>query len=244
MEGKKYILAILLLISHLHVKASNREAIYQAYLRGDMSEWKEIIDRMELQKRNSPRFLLELLNYQYGYVGYSLGSGNRNEARQYLDLANENLSKLKGYGYRPATLYAYQSALYGFEIGLRRIRAPFLGPRSVESARKAMELDKSEPLGFIHYGNTQYYLPAIFGGSKSVALEYYRKAEEIFDRDPEGARKNWVYLNLLVVMAKAYEDFGYVGLAGEYYKKSLEAAPEFLWVKNELYPEFLQRNYR
>ncbi len=243
MEGKNYIIIMLIVISHLTVEASNRENILQAYISGDMSKWKEIIDRMELQKRDSPAFILELLNYQYGYIGYSLGSGKRDEARTYLDLANENLSKLMDAGYRPALIHAYRSALYGFEIGLRRIKAPILGPRSVDNARRAMELDGSEPLGYIHYGNTQYYLPAIFGGSKYTALEYYRKAEELFERDPEAARKNWVYLNLLVVMAMAYEELGYYEMAKDYYEKGLEAAPDFSWVKDELYPRLLRENF-
>ncbi|MFO7867771.1 MAG: hypothetical protein R6U95_00555 [Bacteroidales bacterium] len=238
MERSKY-LVILFMVCAVIAHASYKERIYNAYISGNMTEWKRIIDSMEVRNINNADFIADLLNYQYGYIGYCIGIEDYDEAEVYLDKAYENVHILQKKSYKPAYVYAYSSAFYGFEIGINTYKAPVLGPRSIEMSKKAMSSDDFFYLGFEQYAHSLFYMPEIFGGSKTKAIEYYKKAEHRIEY--QSLYKNWNYLSLLVSIAQAYEDIGELELAQKYYKKILQTEPGFVWVSEELYPELLQR---
>ena len=81
----------------------------------------------------------------------------------------------------------------------------------------------------------------MFGGSKTKAIHYYLKAQEIMENSPKYTTKNWNYLNLLVTIAQAYQKTDNLNKAKAYYEKILNIEPEFAWVKNELYPQLLAK---
>ena len=229
------------LLTSVSGSASWQERIYDAYINGRMDRWKMIIDDMEQQKQQNSGFLAALVNYQYGYIAWCIGEGKTAEAREYLRLADDNLAWIEKHSSTEASLvHSYKSAFYGFRIGLSRLRAPVLGPRSVSHARQAMELEPGNPFGYIQYGNSQYYMPSIFGGSKQTAIEYYQKAQAVMEQNPGHIKNDWNYLNLLTLIAQAFQESGNFQEAEMYYLKILETEPRFLWVKNELYPAFLK----
>jgi tetratricopeptide (TPR) repeat protein len=119
--------------------------------------------------------------------------------------------------------------------------APIHGPKSVHHAQKAMELDDNNHMGYVQYGNSQYYMPAVFGGSKKTAIEYYQKAQAIMEKNPLQIRYDWNYLNLLTLIAQSLHETGRISEAKLYYGKILETEPAFIWVRDELYPEFLKQ---
>jgi len=238
MEKSKYYLIVILTVCALnHASVSYKTAVYEAYVNNTMPVWKQVIDAMEGQESKSNEFFLELINYQYGYIGWCLGNKNNKAARHYLTLADDHLRVLEERGYALSLVHAYKSAFYGYRIGLNKLMAPFMGPKSVEYARTAIELDEHNPYGYIQYGNALYYMPAVFGGSKRAALAYFKKAEELMERDETLTRENWNYLNLLVIIGRAYKETDQLEMAGLYYEKILNIEPRFLWVKNELLRE-------
>lgn len=242
MERTKYLLIILMVyVTMVNVHAGNKSIIYKAYISNDMGKWKKTMDEMARMEPTSNDFILELANYQYGYIGWCIGMKNKKEAALYLAKAKRNIELLQKKSFKPSYVNAYLSALYGFEIGLNPMKAPFIGPKSVKCAELAMELDKTNPYGFIQYANSQYYMPAAFGGSKQVAIEHYQKAERIMEQQKEKFSGDWNYLNLLVVIARAMEATGKDQLARQYYEKILKTEPNCMWVKNDLYPAFLKR---
>jgi len=216
--------------------ASEKNQIYAAYISGNMGIWKETIDKMEQKKSTSDGAILELVNYQYGYIGWAMGVERHNEARHYLELAEKHLERLGKRGYSPASVFAYRSALYGFRIGLNRFQAPILGPRSVSQAKSAVETDPENPLGYIQLGNAEYYMPAVFGGSKTKALGYFLKAKSLMEAQKGGIQNDWNYLSLLTLIAQVYIDLSEKEKAKKLYEEILKIEPEFLWVKNELFP--------
>jgi tetratricopeptide (TPR) repeat protein len=240
MERAKYIL-IILLLSSFTVADPHGGDILKMFLSGDMVAWKKKIDQMEQQPAKSKETIFALLDYQYGYIGYCIGAKKQDEARKYMKLAWGHLETLQKGNYKPSWIHAYQSALYGYEIGLNKLKAPVLGPKCVESAKKAIALDTNNPFGYTQYGNTQLYMPAMFGGSALKAIQSFARAEKIYDRNHTASKQDWNYLNLLVTIAMAYETLGYQSLAIRYYQKILKIAPDFLWVKNDLYPKALKK---
>jgi len=241
MERKiRTLILFLMITATAGAEAQNKAEIYSAYISGDMEQWKNVIDRMEEVKSRDNSFLLELVNYQYGYIAWAIGVKQNSEARRYLKLAEANLAVLEGNRYKLSMVNAYKAAFYGYRIGLNVLQAPFIGPKSVESANLAMKLDPSNPYGYIQYGNSQYYMPAMFGGSKEEAIKHYLKAEELMASDEEFAENNWNYLNLLTVLAQAFSETGDPASAKEYYDKILKKEPGFIWVKDQLYKDLMK----
>ena len=228
-------------LSLFSLNAQNKLSIYNAYISNKMNEWKTIIDKMQGQQTKSDEFLLELINYQYVYIGWCLGNNEKKQAGNYLKLAESNLGSLEKSSLYPSYVDAYKSAFYGYSIGLNKLKATFLGPKSINAAKQSMKENPDNPYGFIQYANAQFYMPPVFGGSKSEALEYYKRAQSIMEKDKSQLKNDWNYLSLLSNMAQAYTEIKEYDKAEEYFKHILSIEPNFLWVKNELYPNFIKK---
>lgn len=235
----RLLITILLLAINFKVSAQvdYKIDIYHAFVRNEMDKWKEIIDKMQLQKTKSSDHIVELLNYQYGYIAWCVGTKKFNQAKTYLNLAKENLKYLEQINYNPSLIYAYKSALLSFEIAISPYKAIFLGSKIMDLAKRAIEADNEDPFAYLQYANILYYKPEILGGSKSLAIEYYKKAQKLMEMDKSLSDKNWNYLYLLATIAKAYIELNDYKMAKDYIEKILEIEPNFTWVKNELYPK-------
>jgi hypothetical protein len=242
MERSKYFISLFLMIFVFsNINATYKSDIYNAYISNNMDKWKSTIDEMNRQQNKSNEFILELLNYQYGYIGWCIGNKKNKLAGGYIELGQKNIEILKKNNYKISMVNSYKSAFYGFRIGLNKLQAPFIGPKSVDCAKLAMKQDDKNPYGYIQYGNSEYYMPAMFGGSKKVALEYYEKAVKIMESNPTQAIEDWNYLSLLTIIAEAYTELKYYKSAKAIYEKILWIEPNFQWVKNELYPNLLKK---
>ncbi|MBN1108315.1 MAG: tetratricopeptide repeat protein [Bacteroidales bacterium] len=243
MERAKYSVISLLLLVFLcsALPAGNRTEIYSAYVNDRMDRWKIVIDRMNGISGKSNEQILELVNYQYGYIGYCIGNGKKSEARKYLDLAQKNIDFLESRKYMLSMVNAYNAAFCGFRIGMNVLTAPVNGVRSMEYAKKALELDNENYLGYIQYGNIQFYMPKSFGGSKQEGIKHFLKAREILEKDSSNLKENWNYLSLLVVTGQSYYYLDDYESARKVYENILKIEPEFSYVKDELYPQLLNK---
>ncbi|KJF42682.1 tetratricopeptide repeat protein [Draconibacterium sediminis] len=239
MERKNDIIITLLLGFFLSVSAfaSNKEKIYQAYIGNRMDEWKTIIDSLEQNKTENTGYLSELVNYQYGYIGYCLAEDDDKKAKHYLDLAEENLETLEEKNFNPALINAYKAAFWGFKIGIQPIKAPIYGRRSIKHADLSLEQNNELPFAHVQYGNAYFYMPAVFGGSKQVAIEHFLLAIEQMEKKPAELENDWNYLSLLSLTGQSYEELNELRKAQFIYEKALKFEPDFRWVKDELYPD-------
>jgi len=95
------------------------------------------------------------------------------------------------------------------------------------------------PMGYIQYGNSQFYMPPIFGGSKKEAVEHFIKAEKLMEKDKSKTENDWNYLSLLALIGQSYFAMEDYTNAKIYYDKALTVEPNFLWVKKELLPQLM-----
>jgi hypothetical protein len=243
MERTKHKIIILLILFScgLKLNASYRSEIYYAYVNNKMELWKNVLDRMNAIPNKSNEFILELVNYQYGYIGYCLGYDKKNEARLYLEMAQKNIDYLEKKKFRLATVNAYNSAFCGFRIGISPITAAYNGFRSVGFAEKAIELENENYLGYVQFGNIQFYMPKSMGGSKKEGLEYYIKAREILEKDPDGTRENWNYFAVLILIGQSQTYINDYTSAKVIYEYILNLEPGFKYVRDELYPQLLNK---
>lgn len=240
MEGKKYRLVILLISMSTIVFAQTdyELRIYEAFISGEMEGWKTTIDEMENIKYENKNFLPELINYEYGYIGWCLGNDRKKQAKHYLELMEENLETLKNNEGTSALYHSYMAASIGFKIGLSNWRAPFLGPKSMDHAEQAMEKDSQNFQANTEMGNIWNHMPAVFGGSNEKALKYYREAITIFEKSSdELSHKKWLYLNVIAISGQLEFEQKNYSEALQLYEKALNIEHRFKWVKNELLPE-------
>ncbi len=242
MERTKYfiIIALLFCVSVLHADVY-KEQIYKSYISNDISIWIDVMNKMQAENLPTDEFQAELLNYEYGYVGYCIGLEKDDEAEKYLGLARLRMDKLEKRGWNPSLINAYKAAFYGFEIGLNPFKAPFIGPSSMSAAKAALQLDPENWMAYVQYGNVQFYMPSVFGGSKSEALEYFTKAKTLLEKKLQNNLKDWNYLNLLTLIGQSYEKMGNIDDARKTYEFILKTEPGFDWVKNELYPQLINK---
>lgn len=238
---KYCLIGFFILLSAAELKADFRSEIYSAYINNRMEMWKNVIDRMEAIKMKSNEQILELVNYQYGYIGYCLGFDKKDEARKYLDIAFINIESLEKAKYNPSMTNAYKAAFYGFRISLNKLSAPVNGIKSRDHAKTALELDTENFFGYVQYGNTLFYMPAAFGGSKKEALDYFLKARKILERNPSDLKGNWNYISLLVLVGQTYYYLDDYETSKEVYDEILSIEPGFLYVKDVLYPKLLEK---
>ena len=247
MERKKYPLLILLGIIAMMLSNptdtagnSNRQLIYQCYISGKLEGWRPVIRKLENKPEKTTDEKLELLNYYYGFTGYLIGQDKEDEAERMIEKADrlcENILKTSDHD---ATVYAYMGSFLGFRIGMNKFKALSLGPDSAEYIDKSIKLDPNNIQGYLEKGNASYHIPRALGGSKEEAILYYRKAIGIMEAD-QNTRDNWLYLNALTFLAQAYDKSGKPSLAEATYKKILQIEPEFVYVRDELYPAFRKK---
>jgi len=242
MERKRYkIIVLILLLSGLNLRASHKSDIYSAYVGNNMARWKSVIDQMNSVNPKNNNFLLELVNYQYGYIAWCIGNNKEDEAKKYLKIAEENMVSLSSEKKNSSMVNAYKAAFYGYKIGLNKLSAPFNGPKSMNCAKIALESDNENPFAYVQYANIQFYMPAVFGGSKKEALENFLKAQELMEKNKNDIKENWNYLSLLIVISQSYSYLDDYKSSIDYMNKILKIEPDFSYVKNELYPQVLKK---
>ncbi len=216
--------------------------IYQSFVTGDIPLWERTVAEMERYYRQQPSsaVLYGLLLARYGLIAFSLDEDTR-KARFHLDKAEEELEVLFRDQQYLSKAYALQGAFLGFRISLRPLAAIRLGPRSYRAIDNAIEADSLNPAAWMERGNSLFYTPSTFGGSKQGAVEAYQRAIQLFEQDMQ-PRFRWLYLNTLVGLAKGYQYLDRNSFTIATYRKSLTFEPEFKWVRDELLPEALRRN--
>ena len=244
MERSKHIFIIIVIFLPLSLIGQKKEAIYQAYVSGNMTRWQSIVEQLDQQKPTSNQEKLNALNYQYGYIAWCISQEKKDEAKHYLRAAYKTIRNLEKKKYNLSMLYAYKAAFIGFEIGLNPYKAPFIGPQSIEFAKRAKVLDTNNAMAYVQLGNIAYYTPKIFGGDKTLALKHYQRAIQLFETSPTNTINDWNYLNLLVSIIEAYIGIEDYNTAEELCKKALKVEPNFEWVAHNLYPQVKEKQQR
>ncbi len=241
MERPKYFAIAAFFLWHtLNVLAqpSFQKRIYTAFISGDMTSWRETMDELAKTKPQQEKNKLQLLSYYYGYSAWLIGNDKESEAKAAIKKAEELIEEILRANPEQATALAFQGAFIGFKIGLTPFKAPFLGPKSSKAIQRALDIDPKNCQATIEFANALYYRPATFGGDKKLAIEYFERAASLFEGH-DRAKLNWIYLNLLTVLAQAYEETEQPSRAKAVYEKILDIEPDYSWVRDELFPALL-----
>jgi hypothetical protein len=176
-------------------------AFFESYLAGNMAPWPGLIGEMEKVKVADLSWQMEMVKAMYGLVGYQLGAKNKDLARFYVNKADTYLDKLLKDHPSNAQIHSMAGAFYGYKIALAFYKAPFLGPRCLSHIEKSIELDPSEPMGYIIKGSSLLYRPVAFGGDKNKALGYYNKALKLME-SRDHSKCSWQHMLLRAFILK------------------------------------------
>lgn len=241
MERKKYLLIVFFSFMLVPSFGQNNKTIYQAYISGNMVDWKNAMDSLEAIQSKTNKDKLDLINYQYGYIAWCIDKDKISEAEKYMKKSEELIMKLEQTKYNLSMLYAYKAAFIGFKIGISPYKAPFIGSESLNFAKQSVITDSTNALGYVQLGNIAYYTPNLFGGSKKEAMQHYKRALNLMERQPNKTYHNWNYLNLLATIINAFLELEQYKMAKYYCVKTLSVEPNFDWVINKLYPQVLKQ---
>ena len=212
--------------------------IYKASVMGNMQEWKTVLSEFAApQSIKEKNTLVELINYQYGYIALCLSSKKKEEAEQYLNSADNNLKLyISRYG-EDAPSNAYSAAFTAFRIALNPAKAPFLASKCVKLVHKAVALDAECVQAWIDNGNVYNHMPAIMGGSKEKALKAYQTAFNLMQLKKTYQGQSWQYPLIHATIGKVYAETGQYKQAQLTYRAVLAYEPNYAWVKTYLKPK-------
>lgn len=203
--------------------------LYQAYLHRDMDMWEQYILSVDTATADTAE-RVRLLNYQYGYVAYSL-SREQPEATLFLHMFRDNLAAL--HGQLPESTYlAYLSGLYSYELSLNRWQFAKYSRKIFSCINRALQLDPNDPLAQTMKGNTEFYNPM---GSKSAALRCYLKADSIYHTQPQTACL-WNVRAAQVTLVQCLEKTGQRQAAIRKCHELLQEEPDFRYIREEYLP--------
>jgi len=234
----------ILFIATSAADAQNKD-FYDAYVGNRMDIWKTQMDKLEMAGRGIQSYddLLDLTVAQYGYIAYCMSMEQKKKAKEYVLKAEVNAKKMLRHDPEWARVHALLGAIYGFKAGQAPYMAPVLGIRAGREINKAFDLDKEDPHIWMEKGNVDLYKPAIFGGNKYDAIDYYLRAIDLFEKDKDKISESWLYLNTLSGLATAYVRTDQIKKADQIYLKLLKVEPEFKWIADDVYPKFRKKYY-
>jgi len=212
--------------------------VYKGYVSGDMKMWEKGMSELQeaYRKSSEPCLLFTLTEAKYGYIGYLLGTDNKDAARTLTDAFEKDIELLAALPEYKAETEAFRLALLGFRMGLNPARAMTLGPKAVKQLEKAVATDITTPEVWIEKANSEAHMPAFAGGSKVKAAASFREALRLFEADKSLSDCNWRYLNTIVMLGQLLEQMDDYKGARDAYLLALKREPGFQWVKNELLP--------
>ncbi|MDA3822076.1 MAG: hypothetical protein PF450_05625 [Bacteroidales bacterium] len=246
MRLKETILGILscafLLFSPLKAQSLN-EQIYDSYIKGDMLKWEAVMGEMERAWQHTKNYdlLFDFTIAQYGYIAFCLTQDDKDLAREIVEEAFNNANLMIKRDPNWTQAHALLGAIYGFKVGMNPLRVYAYATKSSEENKIALSLAPNNPNVWMEKGNYELYKPAVFGGSKKDAIGNYKKSVALFETNKSELEYNWLYLNTLNGLAKAYIKTGNFKQADFTYKKILRVEPNISWIKERDYPKFLEK---
>ncbi len=209
---------------------------YTGYITNSMGQWKPLLETA-VQPPATGLHGESLLRAYYGYTAWLLSKNMEKQAESYIEKSEQLIDQLLDKNPKNASAYAFRGAFFGFQIGIAPYKALVLGPKSTEAIRYALQLDPQNIQAWVEKGNAAYYTPSWFGGSKETAVKAYSTAIQLMEFHNQ-TQHNWLYMNALTMLAQAQQRTNRIQEANATYRKILSLEPNYVWVRDELYPQF------
>lgn len=238
----KSVFLLLFFLSGVQLHAQTAEKLkYEAYIQKDHTKWLKAAQYIEKNTDVSKtENLLELIHCYYAYTSALIAKRMRNDAAESIQKGESLVNSLLKKEPNNALALNYRADFLGYEIALNKFKAFSVGKACMDNYKRAYELAPNDIQILFDKANSLYYPPKMFGGNKKEALKYIQKAISILEKQNK-TRNNWIYLQLLVLEGHSYELLGNDPSAEKSYLKILKIEPNFLTVRDDLYPKLKKR---
>ena len=224
------LMTVVVLSMTLNAGVVDHDKMFNAYLKGDLATWKKELSSYVANPSLTFQDKCDVANYLYGYIGFILDSGAKKAELEkwmtYLDSYIEEMMKHKS---TKSMAHLYKAGSYAFKAKTYKKIVSY-GIKSVGELDEALEEDPNNAIAIGLKGNVKFYAPAIVGGNKKKALEFYVKAVNILSKKCPLAYQ-WNYWALKLCIVEAYVGLGEKDKAEAYYKQVMKAKPDFLLLK-------------
>lgn len=239
---KIYILFLIVIsINQVLFSQSLKQNTYNAFVAGNRKAWLDEIKNHEKLNPVLNNQKLERIELYYVYTGFLLADKNYSEATKYIQKADRLIYDVLKSEPKNASAMAFKASFTGFKIPVNRLKILQLGNESFRLLHSAYQADQNNIQVLTDLGSALFFTPRIFDGDKLQAIRHFEKAILIIENSGNTIF-NWKYMNLLTLLASCYEKTNQDKNADKIYRKILRIEPNYLRVKNELYPSFLKKH--
>lgn len=128
------------------------------------------------------------------YIALSNSEQDDDKKDEFLDKAKVYIDNAFEITKSESELYVLKSLWYACSINISpAVRGTMYGYSMTSSIDKAIELNPKNPRAYFMKAQNAYYSPEFFGGGKTKALEFYKKADALFinDKPASPLHPNW-----------------------------------------------------
>lgn len=172
-----------------------------------------------------------LADYRLG-LNYSF-TGKHLLALQSLKLASDQLKNLVETDPQDVESWALLAQVYGLNIAFEPTKGAELGPKSEQALNKAKAMDPNNPRVLLISGIGKYNTPAMYGGSKQLALLQLNQAIEQYKNDVN-SEYPWGFAEAYTWRGLTHLELGNKAAALADWQKAIEISPNYGWAKNLL----------
>jgi len=228
-----YLILLLFLASPgLRAQESWNCRLRKAYVSQDKTGWLGLLNKRETElksvKDNSKMF--ELALGYYGFAANLIRSKENAEAAIYVEKCRYFLDLLEKQAYSPAAVLSLKATMEAFGMVIDRKKGIVSGPRSLSLINAAMKADPLSPYAWAEKGNSEFYRPALFGGSFEKAAASYEKAVKLLEKSDQGDC-SWYNYFTQIQLATSLTKSGKKEAAEAVWKSLLAVEPGLAWAK-------------
>ncbi|GAA6153688.1 tetratricopeptide repeat protein [Pseudoteredinibacter isoporae] len=186
-------------------------------------------DRLEALSHSPDTYDSALAHYRLA-ISYNLKADN-DAAEDALDTAMESMEALTESEPNNAEAWALLSHIYGTKIGFNPMKGMYYGPKAGKSLAKAKALAPENPRVNLVSGVSDYFSPAVFGGSKTSAIKSLSTAIHQYTSD-QSSGYHWGLAEAYVWRGLAQMELGESGKALNDWRSAVAIEPDYHWANS------------
>ncbi|MEM6769098.1 MAG: hypothetical protein AAF597_00825 [Bacteroidota bacterium] len=205
----------------------------KAYLNNSPEAWQTALAAAEALPASTDHHVLAA-KILFGATGTAFSLEDEDALDELLDAMEVHLDAALEADKNHPEASALYSGYLGMIISQSPMKGMFYGRKASKLADKATGNAPDSPLTHYFRGSNLYYTPATWGGDYDLAVEHLLRAKENYGA-ADGC--NWFYLQTCALLGQAQLAAGDKAAARQTYLASLQAQPDFEYVKRILLPK-------
>lgn len=232
------IMALLVSVGTLRAGVVDHEAMYTAFLAGDMTVWGERLAEYTATDNLTNEDKIDLSNYLYGYLGFILQKEEKPVLEHWTEVLEGYLDELEAASLIPSTVHVYRSSIAAYRTKIYPIKTLSYANKSLKELKNALAINPEDPIAMGLQGNVLFYLPKMMGGDKQEAIEWYSRAINLLESTSDTLYR-WNLCGLRLCLAQSYEKTGRTDLAIKVCRETLAAEPRYAYIRDTYLPALL-----